>query len=319
LNQSAPGALLQLQSPGGEAGIRLPITAVSEVPTSSDRGIPNESARVTTTINIANPLFNTRDESRRIQAVLRHLGTGADLRDFSGSASEKVALVKTANQRGLIAWHKARGRYELTPAGWCELAPSRRFGVGAMMLGTTFGATLGAVALAAFWFTGGIAAHRPAAPRSVVAAAPAQVAKPQAQVATPPAHVVKPSAPATTAAASSPAPAPPTTAATAPSAAAPTVPAAAPVEPDPTTVAHEPAPEQRADADATAKQAADAKKQAAAAKKEKARQRAAARRKREEAARAWAGTEPRDRQAEYSGYGGGYGYGGGRNSWFAYR
>jgi hypothetical protein len=250
---------------------------------------------VTTIINVDHPLFNTRDERLRIQGVLRHLGSGAPLRDFPGSASEKVALVKTANQRGLIAWHKARGRYELTPAGWCELAPSRRFGVGSMMLGTTLGATLGAAALAVFWFTAG-AAHGPAAPRSVVAGAPAQVATPSAPAPAPAA------------------PPPPVSAA----AAAP-APAAAPVEPEPTKVVQEPTPEQLAEAAAKAKQAA-------AAKKEKARQRAAARRKREEAARAWAGDPWRTRQAEYSGYGGYGGYSGyrsggygGQNSWFAYR
>src|SRR5437660_4560844 len=179
-------------------------------------------------MNTGNPLFNARDDRLRIQAVLRHLGSGAELRDFPASPSEKVALVKTANQRGLIAWHKGRGRYELTPAGWCELAPTRRFGVGSMMLGTMVGATLGAAALAVFWFTAG-AAYGPAAPRSVVAAAPVQVAKP--------------SAPASSSAAA-PTPAP----------AAPPPAAAAPVEPEPTSVAHEPTPEQLAEAAAKAKQ-----------------------------------------------------------------
>jgi outer membrane biosynthesis protein TonB len=264
---------------------------------------------VTTTINIGNPLFNTRDERLRIQAVLRHLGSGADLRDFSGSASEKVALVKTANQRGLIAWHKARGRYELTPAGWCELAPSRRFGVGSMMVGTTLGATLGAAALAVFWFTAG-AAHGPAAPRSVLAAAPAPVAKASAPVVTGAINNAAPSAP-TPATAAIPAPAP-TAPPPVPAAAAAPIPApvAAPVEPEPTKVALEPTPEQLAEAAAKAKRAA---------RKERARQRAAAaRRKREEAARAWAGDPWRTRQAEYSGHGV-YSYGGGQNSWFAYR
>jgi hypothetical protein len=269
---------------------------------------------VTTTINIDHPLFNTRDERLRIQRLLRHLGSGADLRDFAASPSEKVALVKTANQRGLIAWHKPRDRYELTPGGWCELAPSRRFGVGSMMLGTTAGATLGAAALAVFWFTAG-AAHRPVAPRAVVAAAPAQVAKVPAPTVT---GAVSTTAPAasipTTATISAPAPTAPPPAAPA-AAPARAVPAAAPVEPEPTKVANEPTPEQLAEAAAKAKQAA-------AAKKEKARQRAAAaRRKREEAARAWAaGETSRTRQAEYSGFGGYGGYGsGGRDSWFAYR
>jgi hypothetical protein len=295
-------------------------------------GIPNESALVTTTINIDHPLFNTRDERLRIHAVLRHLGSGADLRDFPSSPSEKVALVNAANQRGLIAWYKARGRYELTPAGWCELAPSRRFGVGSMMLGGTAGATLGAVALAVFWFTAG-AAHGPVAPRSIAAAAPAQVAKASTPAVTgavsSAAPIASSSTPASStpasasAAASAPASAPPIPAAPAAEPVRTAAPAAAPAEPEPTKVALEPTPDDYADAAAKAKQAADAKKQAAAAKKERARQRAAARRKREEAARAWAGTEPRSRQAEYSGYGGYDGYRsggyGGQNSWFAYR
>jgi len=277
---------------------------------------------VTTTINIDHPLFNTRDERLRIHAVLRHLGSGADLRDFPSSPSEKVALVKAANQRGLIAWHKARGRYELTPAGWCELAPSRRFGVGSMMLGGTAGATLGAAVLAVFWFTAG-AAHGPVAPRPIAVATPAQVAKASTPAVTGAVSSPAPIAPSPTTASTSavaPASAPPTVPA---SPAAEPVPAAAPAEPEPTKVAHEPTPDEYAEAAAKAKQAADAKKQAAAARKERARQRTAARRKREEAARAWAGTEPRSRQAEYSGYGGYDGYRsggyGGQNSWFAYR
>ena len=273
---------------------------------------------MTTTINIDHPLFNTRHEALRIQAVLRHIGSGADLRDFTASPSEKVALVKAANQRGLIAWHKARGRYELTPAGWCELAPSRRFGVGSLMVGMTAGATLGAAALAVFWFTAG-AAHKPATPRPVVAMAPAQPAKAaSAPVVTAASSTASIATTSTSAAPSTPAPAAPSTPApAAPSpavtAAAPAAPpAAAPVEPEATTVAEGPTPEQLAEA---------AKAKRAAAKKEKARQRAAARRKREEAARAWAGDPWRTRQAEYSGHGV-YGYGGGyggQNSWFAYR
>src|ERR1043166_1596073 len=109
----------------------------------------------------------------RIEAVLRHLASGADLRAFPATASEKVALVKTATHRGLIAWSKGRNRYELTSAGWCELAPTRRFGMGSMMLGTTVGATLGAAALAVFWFAAGASSGQ-LAPRSAVVSAPAQ-------------------------------------------------------------------------------------------------------------------------------------------------
>src|SRR5262249_17588443 len=153
---------------------------------------------------------------------------------------------------GLIAWHKARGRYELTPAGWCELAPSRRFGVGSMMVGTTVGATLGAAALAVFWFTSGVA-HTPAVPRPVVAAAPAQVAKAA------PAVNGAVSSVASIAPSTSPDPAPTTAASAPPAPAAAPVraaePAAAPVEPEPTRVVEGPSPEQLVEA-AKAKKAA---------------------------------------------------------------
>jgi hypothetical protein len=243
----------------------------------------------------------------RIEAMLRHLGSGADLRDLPTSASEKVALVKTANQRGLIAWHKGRGRYELTTAGWCELAPSRRFGVGSIMVGTTLGATLGAAALAFFWLTAGAAHVSGHAPRSATAPAPAQVARLPA-----PAVSGARSDPALAASASGPAEptavsAAPTGWASVPVPASDAAPAAAPAEAESTKVADEPTPEQRAEA-AKAKQVAA----------KKARQRAAARRRREEAARTWAAGETRTREAEYSGHGVYGGYGGG-NSWFAYR
>jgi hypothetical protein len=246
----------------------------------------------------------------RIEAMLRHLGSGADLRDLPTSASQKVALVKTANQRGLIAWHKSRGRYELTTAGWCELAPSRRFGLGSIMVGTTLGATLGAAALAVFWLTAGAAHVSGPAPRSAAAPAPAQVAKLSAPAvsgaASEPALLASVSSPAqaTTGSASPPGGSP----VTAPAREVP--PAAAPAEAEPTKVADEPTPEQLAEA-AKAKQVAA----------KKARQRAAARRRREEAARTWAAGESRTREAEYSGHGvfGGYGGYGSGNSWFAYR
>jgi hypothetical protein len=265
---------------------------------------------VTTTIDTRHPLLNTNAERARIETMLRHLGSGADLRDFPASASEKVALVKTANQRGLIAWHKSRGRYELTAAGWCELAPSRRFGVGSIMVGTTLGATLGAVALAVFWLTAGAAHVSAPGPRSAMAPVQAQLAKRSAPavnggVSGP--ALVAPPAPVESTAASA-APPAPTDVTERPREA---VPAAVPVEAEPTKVAEEATPEQLAEA-AKAKQVAA----------KKARQRAAARRRREEAARAWAaGESSRMREAEYSGRGafGGYGGYGGQNSWFAYR
>lgn len=251
--------------------------------------------------------------------MLRHLGSGADLSQLPVSASEKVALVKTANQRGLIAWHKSRGRYELTAAGWCELAPTRRFGVGSIMVGTSLGATLGAAALAVFWFTAGAAHVSAPGQRSATAPVSAQLAKLSAPAvdgaASGPALVASTPDPVETTAstAAPPAPAPAPAVAPAPVPAREVAPAAAPTQLEPSMVAEEPAPEQSAEA-------AKAKRVAA----KKARQRAAARRHREEAARAWAaGESSRTREAEYSNHGvyGGYGYGGygGGNSWFAYR
>jgi hypothetical protein len=246
---------------------------------------------VATAIDIGNPLMHTKDERIRIHAVLKHLGSGGELREFPATASEKVALVKTASQRKLIVWHRGRNRYELASAGWCELAPSRRFGVGSMMLGTTIGATLGAAALGVFWLAAG-ASHGHLASRSAAVA--------------PPVHesVATLSGPAVSGASSNPAPIMAVPTPTAVHLAAPVpdaVPAAAPAAAtEPPNVADLPAPEPAAEAAAKAKLLAA----------KKARQRAASRRRREEAARAWAAAEPW--RGESSGYGG-------RNSWFAYR
>jgi hypothetical protein len=92
-----------------------------------------------------------RDDRPRIDAMLRHLGCGRDLGDFPGTASEKVALVRTAGARGLIAWRKARTRYELTSVGWDALTPRRRFGVSSLMLSAAMGGIAGSLTLAVFW------------------------------------------------------------------------------------------------------------------------------------------------------------------------
>lgn len=267
-----------------------------------------------TTINSGHPLMNTNDERLRIRAVLKHLGSGADLAEFPATPSEKVALVKTASQRKLIAWHKNRSRYELTQAGWCELAPRRRFGVGSMLAGSAAGAAVGAVALAVFWVAAGtshpvvprLSAARPAVAEKVASlSAPAvdgALASPASPAASDPVQTAMPAAPI-----------PPT-----PAHEAEPVREAAPAAPvpaaEPTNVAEQRSAEQLAEQTAKAKRAAA----------KKARQRAvAARRRREEEARTWAATEPSGtRQAEYSGvrgYGGGYGGYGGQGSWFAYR
>jgi len=86
-----------------------------------------------------------------MDAMLRHLCCGHPLRDFPGSKSEKLALVRTANARGLIAWTKSRAQYELTSAGWNTLTPRRRFGIPALIMSAATGGMAGAVAAAVFW------------------------------------------------------------------------------------------------------------------------------------------------------------------------
>jgi hypothetical protein len=94
-----------------------------------------------------------RRHATKIDAVLRHLAAGADLQDFPGTKFEKLALVRTAGRRGLIAWDATRSRYELTPAGWSELSP-RRFGLPSLVVSTALGASIGAAALAFLWLPG---------------------------------------------------------------------------------------------------------------------------------------------------------------------
>lgn len=96
-------------------------------------------------------LMNMRDERRKMDAMLRHLGCGHHLRDFPGTMSEKLALIRTAGARGLVAWTKSRAQYELTSAGWNALMPTRRFGVAALIVTAATGAMAGAVAAAVFW------------------------------------------------------------------------------------------------------------------------------------------------------------------------
>jgi hypothetical protein len=95
--------------------------------------------------------MNIGDDGPDIDAMLRHLGSGRDLRDFSCTANQKIALMRTAAARGLIAWRKRRARFELTPFGWAELMPRRRFCVASLMAGAAIGALAGAVALAGLW------------------------------------------------------------------------------------------------------------------------------------------------------------------------
>jgi hypothetical protein len=92
-----------------------------------------------------------RDEGYHINAMLRHLGCGGDLRDFPATANERVALVRIADARGLIAWRKGRARYELTHFGWNELLPKRRFGVPSLIISAATGGMAAVIAVAVFW------------------------------------------------------------------------------------------------------------------------------------------------------------------------
>jgi len=98
-----------------------------------------------------------------MDAMLRHLGCGHDLRDFPGATTEKLALIRAAGARDLIAWKKTRARYELTSHGWDRLMPAHRFGVGSLMMSAAAGGIAGAVALAVFWLPADaprLSAHR---------------------------------------------------------------------------------------------------------------------------------------------------------------
>jgi hypothetical protein len=118
--------------------------------------------------------MNRQDEGPNIDAMLRHLGSGRDVCEFPGTATERVALVRTARARGLIAWRKARARYELTPIGWIRLAPRPRFGVASLIVGTAVGALVGGAALIAFTSLPADVPPRKASAQSLQATLPAE-------------------------------------------------------------------------------------------------------------------------------------------------
>jgi hypothetical protein len=101
------------------------------------------------------------DAGGQIDTMLRHLGSGHDFQNFPGTTAEKLGLMRTANARGLIAWSKARGRYELTRIGWRQVAPRQGVGLASLVVCTSIGAMIGAGALAALWLPDD-ASHRPA-------------------------------------------------------------------------------------------------------------------------------------------------------------
>jgi hypothetical protein len=108
-----------------------------------------------------------RDDGPRIDAMLRYLGCGRDLRDFPATANEKVALIRTASARGLIAWRRTRARYELTSFGWNALMPRRRFGVASLITSAATGGIASVVAAAVFWLPADAARPRGHASASI--------------------------------------------------------------------------------------------------------------------------------------------------------
>ena len=120
------------------------------------------------------PSMSESDGKASIDAVLRHLGSGRDLQDFSGTTAEKLGLIRTAGGRKLIAWSKGRGLYGLTSMGWRRLAPNQGLGSAPLVISATIGAVIGAGALSVLWQTADASRHSvgresiPAVSRAVV-------------------------------------------------------------------------------------------------------------------------------------------------------
>jgi hypothetical protein len=228
--------------------------------------------------------MSVTDDRTKIDAVLRHLGCGQDLRDFPGTASEKLALIRTAASRGLIAWQRGRRRYELTSVGWSELTPRRRFTLASMVASTAVGAAVGAAALAILWLPAD-ASHRPAGRQATAPVSLSGEANGGVRTPAPPPQTASLS-PATPAVPHDPAPRPP------------------PVNPaEPVKVADQPVPEQP-----SAEAALTEVKQATV---KKTHRKTASRRRKDETDAAWAYAEPsRARPSTYSSYGGQSGFGG---------
>jgi len=100
------------------------------------------------------------DGGDRLASLLRHLGVGHDAQDFPGTPTEKLGLIRTAGARGLVAWSKTRGRYELTSLGWRQATPRRGFGLASLAVSTAIGAVIGAGALSVLWLPAD-ASHHP--------------------------------------------------------------------------------------------------------------------------------------------------------------
>jgi hypothetical protein len=123
-------------------------------------------------------------EARKIRVALEQIDQFGDLRSFTGARHEKLALFTTVRERGLIAWKRTCGQYELTLAGrkWLMShggAPARR-----RYRSRLIGATAGVAVLAGAWFSVD-ASHRLFNSPSSIALATASPAAPR----TPPVSV----------------------------------------------------------------------------------------------------------------------------------
>jgi hypothetical protein len=236
--------------------------------------------------------MNKNDDRLKIEAMLRHLGCGWELRDFPGTESEKLALIRIASSRRLVAWHKGRGRYEVSPIGWSELTPRRRFGLGSLMVSTAVGATVGAAVL--FFWVSADASHRIAGP-SPVARMEKPIGAPIAPVGAEASRGLRTPAPASQTASAS---------AAAPAVARELAPGALAGNPaEPAKVADQPVP-----LEPSAEAAPTEIKQAAV---KKPRRKTASRRPKDETGAAWAYADSwRTRPSTYSGSGGQPSYGG---------
>jgi hypothetical protein len=85
-----------------------------------------------------------------VDAMLRHLASHHDPKDFPSTAYERQDLIEAAGKRRLIVWQKERRRYELTPAGSRRLRHGR-LGLPALVIAAGIGAAAGAAALAMVW------------------------------------------------------------------------------------------------------------------------------------------------------------------------
>jgi hypothetical protein len=60
--------------------------------------------------------------SRLITPVLEHVRDHGGIQGFPGGRQERLALMKAAQEQGLIVWNKAFLRYDLTTFGQRRLA-----------------------------------------------------------------------------------------------------------------------------------------------------------------------------------------------------